>query len=288
MLFDRVEHHNVDNKGVNIHYVTVGQGPVLLFVHGAPDFWYLWNNQMDAMCDNYQCVAMDTRGYNHSGKPEGVENYSMDYLMSDITAVINDVGAEKVTVIGHDFGGLISWYFAMDPKHRAKVERLIVINITHPQGFSRTLANATPEQAKHTEYARFFVNPEHEEKAIKMVGAFIQKRMDDWWNDKDPRVVEFVQAAYNRADPKGLINFYRANYFKQPYKEQTGFPPVEAPVLQIQGLADLAVYKDGLSNTWDWVNADYTLVTYPGAGHIPQLEIPEKVTKAIRSWLLVH
>ena len=54
MLFDRVEHHNVDNKGVNIHYVTVGQGPVLLFVHGAPDFWYLWNNQMDAMCDNYQ------------------------------------------------------------------------------------------------------------------------------------------------------------------------------------------------------------------------------------------
>ena len=211
------------------------------------------------MCDNYQCVAMDTRGYNHSGKPEGVENYSMDYLMSDITAVINDVGAEKVTVIGHDFGGLISRYFAMDPKHRAKVERLIVMNITHPQRFSRTLANATPEQAKHTEYARFFVNPEHKEKAIKMVGAFIQKRMDDWWNDKDPRVVEFVQAAYNRADPKDLINFYRANYFKQPYKEQTGFPSVEAPVLQINGLANLAVYKDGLSNTWDWVNTDYTL-----------------------------
>ena len=64
MLFDRVKHHYVDNDGVNIHYVTLGEGEItLLFVHGAPDFWYLWNNQMDGLCDDYHCVAMDTNRY---------------------------------------------------------------------------------------------------------------------------------------------------------------------------------------------------------------------------------
>ena len=94
LLIDRVEHHDVDNNGVNVHYVTLGEvvtGETLLFVHGFPNFWYIWHNQMEAFEDEYRIVAMDTRATNRSGKPEGVESYDMPLLLSDINAVIDDL-----------------------------------------------------------------------------------------------------------------------------------------------------------------------------------------------------
>ena len=271
MLFDRVEHHNVDNDGVNIHYVTLGDGPrTLLFVHGVPDFWYLWNNQLDALCEDYKCVAMDMRGFNRSDKPEGVENYSMELLTSDIAAVVDDVAGDDVTLIGHDFGGLVAWYFAMDDSYKSKVERLVVINLTHPRGSA---------------YARVLVDPGQEAAAIELLAGAIDLRMTTWWNDQDPAITGFVNEANARTSVQSIAHWYQANYFRQPYKELTGFPQVEMPVLQIHGLADPAVTKEGLADTWDWVDGEYTLVTYPGVGHIPHLQVPERVNAALRTWL---
>ncbi len=79
-VFDKVDHHFADSDGVKIHYVTVGEGPVVLFVHGFPDFWYSWRHQMAGLSDGYKCVAMDMRGYNKSDKPEGVDHYKMEFL----------------------------------------------------------------------------------------------------------------------------------------------------------------------------------------------------------------
>jgi len=289
MLFDRVEHHTIGNDGVNIHYVTLGEGPrTLLFVHGAPDFWYLWNNQIEALCDRYRCVAMDTRGYNRSDKPEGVKNYSMELLTSDIAAVVDDVGGDDVTLIGHDFGGLISWYFVMDDRYKSKVERLVVINITHPRGFSRALANQTPEQAEGSAYARVLIDPAQEAAALELMNGAINGRMKSWWNDLDPAITEFVNEANARTSVQSIVHYYQSNYFRHPYEELTGFPQVEMPVLQIHGLTDPAVTKEGLAETWDWVDSDYTLVTYPGVGHIPHLAIPDRVTETLSWWLSSH
>ena len=107
-------------------------------------------------------------------------------------------------------------------------------------------------------------------------------------NDKDARIVAFVNEANTRTRAASIARYYQANYPREPYTEITDLPQIEIPVLQIHGLADLAVYKDGLADTWDWIDADYTLVTYPGVGHIPQLEVPDKVTKTIRGWLNLH
>jgi len=286
MLVERVEHHSVDNDGVNIHYVTIGEGTkTLLFIHGAPDFWYLWNNQLNALCEDYKCVAMDTRGYNRSDKPEGVENYSMELLTSDIAAVVDDVAGDDVTLIAHDFGGLVAWYFAMDDRYKSKVERMVVINVTHPRGFSRALANQTPEQAEGSAYARVLVDPEQEAATIEMLTGVIDLRMTTWWNDEDPAITEFVNEANARTSVQSIAHWYQANYFRQPYEELTGFPQVEMPVLQIHGLADPAVTKEGLADTWDWVDGEYTLVTYPGVGHIQHLPAPERVNAALRAWL---
>jgi len=287
LLIDRVEHHDVDNDGVNVHYVTLGEvgtGQTLLFVHGFPNFWYVWHNQMEAFADEYRVVAMDTRATNRSGKPEGVENYDMPLLLADINAVIDDLGVDQVTLVAHDWGGIISWQFVMDETYSSRVQRLIMMNLTHPRGFSRTLANATPEQRRATEYARTFQQPG--------VGAGMQRgaagRAQRLYADQGERVVQFVQEAYARSDMELMLNFYRANYFKEPYVELTDWPQIDMPVLQFHGLEDSAVDKDGLSNTWDWIDGDYTLVTYPGIGHTVQIAAADRVIETMRWWLTTH
>ncbi len=287
LLIDRVEHHDVDNDGVNVHYVTLGEvvtGETLLFVHGFPNFWYVWHNQMEAFADEYRVVAMDTRATNRSGKPEGLESYDMPLLLSDINAVIDDLGVDQVTLVAHDWGGIISWQFVMDETYSSRVQRLIMMNLTHPRGFSRTLANATPEQRRATEYARTFQQPG--------VGAGMQRgaagRAQRLYADQGERVVQFVQEAYARSDMELMLNFYRANYFKEPYVELTDWPQIDMPVLQFHGLADSAVDKDGLSKTWDWIDGDYTLVTYPGIGHTVQIQAADRVIETMRWWLATH
>jgi pimeloyl-ACP methyl ester carboxylesterase len=99
------------------------------------------------------------------------------------------------------------------------------------------------------------------------------------------KVLEFAKAAYKRSYIDGMLNFYKANYFKEPYKELADWPTITCPVLQFHGLTDTAVDKDGLSKTWDWISNDYTLVTFPGKGHTIQREAAEKVTSTIKWWL---
>ena len=288
LLIDRVEHHEVDNDGVNIHYVTLGEattGETLLFVHGFPNFWYVWHNQMEAFADEYRVVAMDTRATNRSGKPEGLENYDMPLLMSDINAVIDDLGVDQVTLVAHDWGGIISWQFVMDETYSQRVERLIMMNLTHPRGFSRTLANATPEQHRATEYARNFIR--RGAAGARFPGP-AAGRAQRTYGDQGERVVRFAQEAYERSDVELMVNFYRANYFKEPYVELTDWPQIDMPVLQFHGLEDSAVDQDGLSNTWDWIDGDYTLVTYPGIGHTVQIQAADRVIETMRWWLTTH
>src|SRR3989441_11818765 len=83
---DRVKHGYADSNGVKIHYASTGSGPLMVMIHGFPDFWYTWRAQMEALADRFQCVAIDQRGYNLSDKPKGVENYSVRLLVADVVA----------------------------------------------------------------------------------------------------------------------------------------------------------------------------------------------------------
>src|SRR5439155_24116098 len=139
-----------DSNGVKIHYVTLGKGPLIILLHGFPDYWYSWREQMPALAKHFQVVAVDLRGYNQSDQPKGVENYTLDKLVEDVDAVIKHFRQEKAVVVGHDWGGAIAWSFAM--AHPEKTERLIILNLPHPRGMLRDLAN-NPEQQKNSEYA---------------------------------------------------------------------------------------------------------------------------------------
>jgi len=98
-LYDAVEHGYADSDGVRIHYVTLGEGPLVLFIHGFPDQWYAWRYQMAALADDHQVVAISQRGYNRSDKPTGVEHYDIEHLTGDVAAVIRHLGGESAVIL---------------------------------------------------------------------------------------------------------------------------------------------------------------------------------------------
>jgi epoxide hydrolase 4 len=149
----QVTHGFATNNGVRIHYASLGKGPLIIMIHGFPDYWLTWRHQMQALAESYRVVAIDQRGYNLSDKPAGVENYDMRLLVEDVAAVIQACGENKAIIVGHDWGGAVAWTFAMArPEMTGK---LIVLNLPHPRGLMRELAH-NPEQQKNSAYAREF------------------------------------------------------------------------------------------------------------------------------------
>src|SRR5215468_1590726 len=182
-----------DSNGVKIHYATMGSGPLVVMIHGFPDFWYTWRKQMEGLADRYQVVAIDQRGYNLSDKPAGVENYDVRLLVGDVVAVIKHLGREKAIIVGHDWGGAVSWNLAMyQPQY---VEKLIILNLPHLRGLSRELAN-NPQQQKNSQYARNFQQPDEHKK-------WTPERLAFWV--KDPEAKKKYVEAFSRSDIEAML-----------------------------------------------------------------------------------
>ncbi len=276
---EEVTHKVAGNGDVALHYVTVGSGPLIVMVHGFPDFWYSWRHQMEALKDRYTCAALDLRGYNKSDKPEGLEAYDIEVLVADVEAVIEAEGQESAIVMGHDWGGYISWWLAAFKPER--VDKLIICNLPHPRGISRELAN-NPEQQQMSAYARLFQTENaHETLSMGMLANMVAQG--------DAELAAIYREAFEASDAEAMLAYYKQNYPRPPYTEdERDVPPVEAPVLQFHGLDDPALHSDGLNNTWDWLASTYTLITVPGAGHWVHHDRPDYVNAAIRDWLARH
>ena len=272
---DKVKHGYADSNGVKIHYATIGSGPLVVMIHGFPDYWYSWRHQMEGLADKFQVVAIDQRGYNLSDQPAGVENYDMRLLVGDVIAVITHLKQQKAIIVGHDWGGVVSWQLALNAPQF--VDRLVILNLPHPRGLSRELAN-NPEQQKNSAYARRF-QAEGAEKTLTAEG------LAGWVRDAaaKPKYIE----AFKRSDFGAMLNYYKRNYPREPYTEDTSpVKKVQMPVLMIHGLKDTALLAGALNNTWEWIEKDFSLTTVPTAGHFVQADEPELVTKTIRAWLL--
>lgn len=280
---ERVTHGYADSDGVKIHYVSLGEGPLIVMLHGFPDYWYTWRDQMEALSDSYQVVAVDLRGYNRSDQPEGVANYSMPLLIGDVAAVIGDVGRDSATICGHDWGGAIAWSFAM---YRPDLtDRLMICNLPHPNGIRRELST-NPEQSRNSQYARNF----QEENAHEQLTA---EGLASWVTDDDARA-RYVEA-FERSDFEAMLNYYKANFPRVTADDQTAekaaaapppsMPAVTCSVLMIHGLDDKALLASGLNDTWEWVQSDLTIVTVPDAGHFVQQDASAFVTRTMRAWL---
>jgi len=273
-VWDKVQHGYVDNNGVKIHYATVGRGPLVVMIHGFPDFWYSWRDQMAALSGTYQVVAIDQRGYNLSDKPQGQAQYDMSLLVSDVQAVVHHFQPGKAIIVGHDWGGMVAWRFAM--AHPELTERLIVCNLPHPRGLSYELAH-NPQQQQNSAYARRFQEPDA---AKNLTAEGLALRITD------PAVKARYVEAFKRSDFEAMLNYYKQNYPRPPYTEDTSpVVKVKAPVLLFHGLADTALLPGALSKTWEWVENTLTLVTVPGAGHWVQSDAADLVSSTMKTWL---
>lgn len=275
-----VDHHYADNDGVKIHYVTMGEGPLIVMIHGFPDFWYTWRYQMPGLAKDYRVAALDTRGYNLSDKPVGVENYALETLVSDVVAVIEAEGESSATVVGHDWGGGIAWATAaMRPD---VTDRLIILNLPHPAALNRELATMG-QQHTNSIYARNFQQPDSHENltAERLAGSL---------SGGDEELYARYFEAFSRSSFDAMMNYYRASYPREPYTSGpfTELPEVQAPVLQFHGLLDTALLPEGLNNTWDYLAADWTLMTIPGVSHWPHHAKPQVVTDMMKAWLSLH
>ena len=275
-LLERVEHKYADNDGVSIHYALAGEGPLVVAIHGFPDFWYTWRDQMEALEADYRVAAVDLRGYNRSDQPEGVESYAMPNLVTDIAAVIAAEGEESAVVMGHDWGGAIAWNVAM--ARPDLVGALVILNLPHPAGLGRELAT-NPQQRENSQYARNFQQPDaHEHLTVEGLTGWVQ----------DPAAREHYAAAFERSDFEAMLNYYKANYprvSEDASEPAVEFPKVQSPVLMFHGLDDQALLPGGLNGTWNWLERDLTLVTIPGAGHFVQQDASRLVSETLTDWL---
>lgn len=275
-LESQVTHGYADSNGVKIHYAALGDKtkPLIVFIHGFPDYWYTWREQMKALSSDYYCVAIDQRGYNLSDKPKGGENYQMKYLVGDVIAVIKHLGRDKAIIVGHDWGGAVAWSVAQNAPQF--VEKLIVLNLPHLRGVARELAN-NPEQQKNSAYARNF----QKEGAHKLLNP----TAISFWV-KDPEARKKYVEAFGKSDIEAMLHYYKQNYPKEPYVEdKSEVVKIKMPVLLIHGLKDKALSAKMLNDTWDWLEQDLTLVTIPNADHFVQQDAPDLVNRSIKMWL---
>lgn len=273
-LESSVTHGYATNADVRIHYARLGTGPLMVLIHGFPDYWFTWRHQMEALAKDQEVVAIDQRGYNLSDKPKGIPAYDMSRLVEDVAAVIRARGRTKAVIVGHDWGGAVAWQFAM--LQPAMTEKLVVLNLPHPRGLSRELAH-NPEQQRNSAYARRF----QQEGAHTNLTA---EGLVFWLRDTSVR--DRYLEAFRKSDFEAMLNYYKRNYPREPYTEdKSPLVKVTCPVLLIHGLADTALGHAALNGNWEYVEKDLTLVTIPGAGHWVHHDAPELVTRSMVSWL---
>jgi len=273
-VFDRVTDHYVDNAGVRIHYASLGRrGPLLVMIHGFPDFWYTWREQMEALSHRFRVVALDQRGYNLSDAPSDPAAYDLDKLASDVAAVIHDAGAEQAVVIGHDWGGAVAWTFAI--AYPQMTQRLIILNLPHPRALWRELRNSEAQRAA-SEYARNFQTQTAAQLGLtpELLAAWVS----------DPVARAHYVDAFRRSNIDAMLQYYKRNYPREPY-DDIALPNIKVPVLMFHGLDDPFLLAPATDGTYQWIDGDFTLVTVPGAGHFVQHDASKLVTRRIAFWL---
>ncbi len=267
--------------GVKIHYVASGSGPLVVMIHGYPDYSESWAKMTPALNDAYRTAALDTRGYNLSDKPKGVENYKTEKLVEDVVAVIKAEGRSKAIVIGHDWGAAQAWAFAF--AHPEMLDKLVIMSVPHPTAFSHELAT-NPIQQRNSTYARNF-QKEGSENALTAEG------LAGWV--RDPAAKAKYVEAFKRSDFAAMMNYYRANYpdgtnAPAANAPPPANPPINVPVLVIHGMKDQALLASGHSGTWNYITKDSTIVMIPDAGHFVQHDAADLVNRTVRGWLDLH
>ena len=217
--------------GTTLHYVEAGEGPLVLLLHGFPEFWFGWRRQIAPLAAaGFRVVAPDTRGYNLSSRPEGVQAYAVDQLADDIRDLIGKLGSKSASLVGHDWGGTIAWTTAMN--HPDVVDRLAILNAAHPRRLQQGLMN--PNQLRKSWYFFFFALPGLPEDVVHARDwHFFRHFLQDANPPYTPQELEkYVEAWSQPGAATGMINYYRASVRASQKQAKAAIRPVAAPTVR--------------------------------------------------------
>lgn len=280
--------------GVELDVATAGDpgAPAIVLLHGFPESHRTWRHQIPALAERFFVIAPDQRGFAGSSKPEGVENYTTDKPVADLLALATHFGKERFTLVGHDWGGAVSWMAALQNPQR--IERLIIVNAPHPFVYQKSLFDNL-DQRQASQYIRFFRETTIDQ---GMTGAALEKFFDSTFakhltravagEDKAAYLEEWGQPGAMTA----MFNWYRASAVQVPAMDETPerpafldapFPPLKQPTLVIWGTKDKALLPVQLEGL-DSVVPNLT-VKKIDAGHFVTWEAADEVTAAMLDWL---
>ena len=291
-----IEHSTAEVNGVKLHYAKSGSGQLMLFLHGFPEFWYGWKNQLEEFGRDHLAVAPDMRGYNLSSKPAEVEHYRIPLLVEDVRALAAHLGGDpnrKFILVGHDWGGVVAWVYAI--AHPETIEKLVIVNAPHPAIFQRELRD-NPAQQKASAYMLMFRAPEAEKTLSAndyqmLVNAVLGAGLKEgFFTEADKKA--YLEAWSQPGALTGGLNYYRASQAGPPSgKEATGgtalampATKVNVPTLVIWGEKDTALLTGNLEGL-DAHVPQLTIRRIPEGTHWVIHEKPSEVNRYIREFI---
>ena len=276
-------HGRAELEEVTLHYVESGEGPLVVLLHGFPEFWYSWRAQIRALAeDGFRVVAPDMRGYNRSEKPEGLEAYTRRHLTGDVAQLIAYCGGEEAAVVGHDWGGVVSWLFAMD--HPERLRRLGILNCPHPVVMAGAMKNL--RQVFRAWHMLFFQLPILPEAAIRL-GDFAYMRhifrsepvREGAFSEED--IDRYVEAMSRPGAVRGSLSYYRAASRHGLIKP---LESITEEVLVVWGEQDNYLGSEYAEPPENLV-PNATVERLPDASHWVQVDRPERVNAHLLDFL---
>ncbi|XP_076451108.1 epoxide hydrolase 4-like [Babylonia areolata] len=279
-------------EDVRLHYVSNGDDnkPLMLLVHGFPEFWYSWRHQLREFKDTYRVVAVDMRGYGDSDRPSAVSDYTLDKLTKDLSQLITALGEEKCVMVGLDWGGVIAWAFALDYPHM--LDSLVVINCASIPGYIRQLSSGLRQISKswYISYFQMPWVPEANFQADDMWrmeqlfrGSHIGIRSDNMTEED----VEAYKYTCQRNGFTAPLNYYRAlvRYPDILYRLSRPDLMVSCPTLLLFGLDDSALDPAIPSLSAKNVSGEAVVKFLEDCGHFSPMDRPREVNQSLRDFL---
>jgi epoxide hydrolase 4 len=273
-------------NNVKLHVVSHGpqNGSLVILLHGFPEHWYSWRHQLKALGDaGFFAVAPDQRGYNLSDKPQKIKDYSLDTLTQDVAELIRHYGREKAIIVGHDWGGVVAFRFAMDyPK---MTQKLIIMNAPHPNAFAREIKKF--RQLKRSWYMFYFFIPWLPEKMFLLAPQYwAQDVFHNKSFNKDAFDAEEIQTMVKAWQQPGamrsMLHWYRAAFLHKPKNHTL---PIQSPTLIIWGMRDFALGPALIENMAPWFEGSLQIERIEDSSHWVQNEAPHEVNNHLLSFV---
>lgn len=283
LLYD---HHFIKTNNINLHVVQAGPeaGPLVILLHGFPEFWYGWRHQIPYLVEKgYRVWVPDQRGYNISDKPKGIKNYTLDQIAADVNGLIDASGREKVYLVGHDWGGASAWWTVMKYPHR--IQKLVVLNAPHPAISARTM-RYDPEQRRKSRYFLFFQLPWLPELLIRSnnwrvgIESLINSSAPGTFTDED---FAYYRKAWSQPGAfTSMLNWYRAAFQARP--ESSLNPRISVPTRILWGARDSFLIREAPKMSLEYLD-NGELIYFESATHWVQHEEAEQVNQHLSEFL---